>query len=205
MPSRICIVAPEFIGPFPNGGVGTACYWEAKTLGASNHDVTELYTGPVERQTPEHWERHFASTAPFAYTDLSAWMAHHPSVTLNQRDPMCPESRVADQVLAYLRHEPFDLVLFQEFLGHGARAIQAYEAGFAMAAGRTATTLHSCRQWIYEGMQRSPMNAGDIAVDFLEKESARSADRVLAPSTHMAQWAREHWHLTSSIDVVRPT
>ena len=65
MSSRICIVAPEFIGPFPNGGVGTACYWEATTLGAAGHDVTVLYTGPVERETPEHWERHFASTAPF--------------------------------------------------------------------------------------------------------------------------------------------
>src|SRR6185295_12411032 len=49
MRPRICIVAPEFIGPFPNGGVGTACYWEASTLGAAGHDVTVLYTGPVER------------------------------------------------------------------------------------------------------------------------------------------------------------
>src|SRR5262245_11693925 len=189
MRSRICIVSPEFIGPFPNGGVGTACYWEAMTLSSAGHDVTVLYTGPVERETPEYWERHFASTAPFAYTDLAAWMAHHSALALHQRDPMCPESRVADDVLAYLRQEAFDLVLFQEFLGHGARAIQAHETGWALSGTRTATTLHSCRQWIYEGMQRPPMHAADVAVDFFEKESARGADRTLAPSQHMAEWA----------------
>ena len=49
---RICVVSPEFIGPFPNGGVGTAGYWEAHTLGAAGYDVTVLYTGPTERESP---------------------------------------------------------------------------------------------------------------------------------------------------------
>ena len=51
-------------------------------------------------------------------------------------------------------------------------------------------------------MQRLPSSAADVAVDFLERESARLADRVLAPSAHMAKWAETHWRLSASIDVV---
>jgi glycosyltransferase involved in cell wall biosynthesis/predicted O-methyltransferase YrrM len=134
--------------------------------------------------------------------DLGRWVARNSSAAADQRDPACPEARVADQALAFLRTARFDLVLFQEFLGHGARALQAHGAGSALHGARTATTLHSCRQWIYEGMQRQPQHAGDVAVDFLEKESARAADRVLAPSAHMARWAADHWHLARDIDVV---
>ena len=50
--SRVCIVAPEFVGPFPTGGVGTACYWEAHTLAQAGCAVTALYTGPTEREAP---------------------------------------------------------------------------------------------------------------------------------------------------------
>ena len=203
MPSRICIVAPEFIGPFPNGGVGTACYWEAITLGASatTSPCSTRVRSSVE--TPEHWERHFASTAPFRYTDLSAWMAHHPSLVVNQRDPMCPESRIADQVLAYLRQEPFDLVLFQEFLGHGARAIQAQEAGL-----RPDRRAH--------GDDAALVPAVDLRRHAaIADERGRSSRSIFSrrnpPSApiacwrrpaHMAHWARVHWHLTQSIDVV---
>lgn len=194
--ARICIVSPEFIGPFPNGGVGTACYWEAFTLGKAGYDVTVLYTGSTERETPEHWEAHFAATAPFRYVDLVRHLPAGEIDRLARFDHVCSEARTAELVLAWLRNERFDLVLFQEFLGHGARALQARRSGHALAGTRTATTMHSCRQWIYEGMNRLPVGQQDLAVDFLEKESARLANRVIAPSRHMAEWAVSHWRLT---------
>jgi hypothetical protein len=42
--ARICLVAPEFIGPCPNGGVGTACHWEAgySSLGATTAHVDHV-------------------------------------------------------------------------------------------------------------------------------------------------------------------
>src|SRR4029078_5050932 len=121
--SRLCIVAPEFIGPFPNGGVGAACYWGARPLAGAGCDVTVLYSGPTERETPAYWERHYAQVAPFRFVDLGSWA----TATLASRrhiDQPCSEARTAEHVLAYLRAHAFDLVLFQEFLGHGARAIQ---------------------------------------------------------------------------------
>src|SRR5690606_19294914 len=119
--ARICLVAPEFIGPFPNGGVGTACYWEADTLAAAGFDVTVLYTGSTAKETPEHWEQVYRA-GPFGYVDLWRWAtpelrseveaAHHP----------CADARTAELVYRYLREHSFDLALFQEFLGHGFRA-----------------------------------------------------------------------------------
>jgi glycosyltransferase involved in cell wall biosynthesis/predicted O-methyltransferase YrrM len=194
-PARICVVSPEFIGPFPNGGVGTACYWEAFTLGAAGYDVTVLYTGPTQRETPEYWEAHFARTAPFRFVDVAGRVPAGEVERLARYDHSCFEARASELVLAWLRGERFDLVLFQEFLGHGARSLQARRSGDALARTRTVTTLHSSRQWIYEGMHRFPGSPQDLAVDFLEKESARLADRTIAPSRHMAEWAVSHWRL----------
>jgi O-antigen biosynthesis protein len=194
--ARICIVSPEFIGPFPNGGVGTACYWEAHTLGVAGHDVTVLYTGRTERETPAHWEAHFAATAPFRYVDLGRWAEDHAVVHPPRDGYACLESETADGVLAWLRTRQFDLVLFQEFLGHGARALQARHAAAAFDDVRMATTLHSSRQWVFEGMKRLPTSPADAAVDFLEKASARLADAAIFPSQHMADWAASRWRLS---------
>jgi glycosyltransferase involved in cell wall biosynthesis/predicted O-methyltransferase YrrM len=200
--ARICIVAPEFIGPFPNGGVGTACYWEALALGNAGYDVTVLYTGPTERETPDYWEDHFARTAPFAYVDIARHSFATIGTTLASHEFPCAEARTAEVVLAWLRQRHFDLVLFQEFLGHGARALQARQSGHALAGVRAATTMHSCRQWIYEGMHRLPSRHGDLAVDFLEKTSAQLADCAVAPSEHMARWATSRWHIAPEPTVI---
>jgi len=199
---RICIVAPEFIGPFPNGGVGTACYWEAAILGNAGFDVTVLYTGPTERETPEHWERHFAATAPFQYEDLVRRTATVDFARLAPYEQSCTQERTSEQVLAWLQRRQFDLVLFQEFLGHGGRALQARRSGTALSGTRAATTMHSCRQWIYEGMKRLPTGLWDMAVDYLEKDSARLADRLITPSRHMAEWAASRWRIPAPAAVI---
>lgn len=200
--TRICIVAPEFIGPYPNGGVGTACYWEAHTLGLAGHDVTVLYTGRTERETPAHWEMHFAAAAPFRYVDLGRWAENHALTHPPREGYACVDSETSDTVLAWLATRHFDLVLFQEFLGHGARALQARHAAAAFDGVRMATTLHSSRQWVYEGMKRLPASPADSAVDYLEKASARLADAVICPSRHMSEWAASRWRLAAPGDVI---
>ncbi len=199
IPARVCIVAPEFVGPFPNGGVGTACYWEARVLGEAGFEVTVLYTGATVKETEAFWTDHFARSAPFAYVDLHAWAATHCAGHPNgSSDPLSPEAYVADMVYAWLKDRPFDLVLAQEFLGHSARALQARHAGYALRGQRAAVTMHSCRQWVFEGMRQLPSSPQDVVVDFLERESARLADLVIAPSGHMAEWARQHWQIDAA-------
>lgn len=195
--ARICIIAPEFVGPFPNGGVGTACYWEAQVLGQAGYDVTVLYTGATVKESAVYWAEHFAQVAPFHYVDVFAWAATAAPSELHVSDtPACAESYVADLVYGWLRSQPaFDVVLAQEFLGHAGRAVQAHHAGRALSTSHVATTMHSCRQWVFEGMRQLPSGRHDLVVDFLERETARQADLLIAPSAHMAEWARQHWSL----------
>jgi len=139
-PRRICLVAPEFIGPFPNGGVGTACYWEASTLAAAGYDVTVLYTGPTDRETPEHWEQTY-SKGPFTYVDLWRLAATGEIDRGDDVQQPCAEAQTADLVFRYLRDRSFDLMLFQAFLDHGARALQERRSGEALADTPAAVTL----------------------------------------------------------------
>jgi glycosyltransferase involved in cell wall biosynthesis/predicted O-methyltransferase YrrM len=191
------------MGPFPNGGVGTACYWEARALAEAGFEVTVLYTGTTDRETPEHWERTYRHVRAFTYVDLGAWAAASGDAAIVHRaQHPCAEARTSELVLRFLRSRRFDLLLFQEFLGHGARTLQARRSGDALAEVPTAVTLHSCRQWIYQGMQRVQVSADDVAVDFLERESARLADFLIAPSRHMAAWAAEEWRLPAPATVI---
>jgi glycosyltransferase involved in cell wall biosynthesis len=201
--SRICLVAPEFLGPFQNGGVGTSCYWEATTLGRAGFDVTVLYTGATERETPEHWERHYGAAGIFRYADLWRWArSTGADKRAAQIDGLGHEARVSQMVYEYLRAHDFDVLLFQEFLGHGARALQARESGVALGGTRAIVTLHSCRQWIFEGNGSLPTTREDAVVDFLERESGRLADRVIAPSRHMAEWIGDRWPLERTVEVI---
>lgn len=198
--AHVCIVAPEFIGPFPSGSAGSACYWEAASLAAAGFDVTVLYTGPTDRETPAHWER--ACTA-FEYVDLAAWAREAGEARgIDRVEHPCPEARMSELVYRFLRSRRFDLLLFQELRGHGARTLQARRSGDALADVPAAVTLHSCRQGIYQGMQRASASRADVYVDCLERESARLADYVNAPSRHIADLARQHWHLREPAMVV---
>ncbi len=88
-------------------------------------------------------------------------------------------------------------MFFQDAHGHGLRALQARQSGEALTATRAAVTLHGCRQWLYEGSARLSALPRDVAVDYLERESAHLADTVIAPSRFMADWAAVHWRLAS--------
>jgi len=200
---RVCVVAPEFLGPLQNGGVGTSCFWQATALARAGIDVTVLYTGPTERESADDWECHHRAAGLFTYVDLWSWSRRAGAdVRLDRWALPAHDARASQLVLEYLREHEFDVILFQEFLGHGARTLQAQRAGVALQRTHTVVTLHSCRRWIYEGTRRASVNAEDSLVDFLEHESARLADRVIAPSQHMAVWASRRWRLDRRIDVL---
>src|SRR5262245_3982009 len=56
-PLRVCIVSSEFLGPYRNGGIGTAYTKLGEALNVAGHDVTFLYTyGTYTHTEPvEHW------------------------------------------------------------------------------------------------------------------------------------------------------
>src|SRR5947208_2569322 len=58
----VCIVTSELIGPFKNGGIGTAMTGLAEQLARSGCAVTVLYTGVITRREPsvDPWVSRYA-------------------------------------------------------------------------------------------------------------------------------------------------
>ena len=50
---KICLVTPDIVGPINNGGIGTHCHHFAKFAREAGHEVTVLFTGPVQNGTAE--------------------------------------------------------------------------------------------------------------------------------------------------------
>ena len=106
-------------------------------------------------------EKTYAAAGTFRFVDLWRWARADASDDSGQQP--CAEAWTGDLVLRFLRRRKFDLLLIQEFLGHGLRALQACHGGDeALAGTRTAVTLHSCRQSIYQGMRRQPAHHEDL-------------------------------------------
>lgn len=194
-------MAPEFVGPFRNGGVGTACYWQAVVLAQAGHDVTVLYTGQTMSADAATWAQRFQAELGIRYVDLARWAEANNRATPN----LLPEAEplfIAEQVLAFAREARFAVVYVQEFLGQGLRVLQAACSDRLGYRPVTVATLHSPMDWIYEGMHMVPRHEGELDRDFMEKETARLCDRLVAPSRHMADWVRTRWGFTREVDVL---
>ena len=172
--TRICIVTPDIIGPIRNGGIGTACFHLAKYLSESlGHDVSVLFTGPVEIGTVAGWRNHYHSAHGIDFYSLndlepeSDLPCHngHWFITRSQR------------IHAWLSRQCFDQVHFQEWQANGFIAVQAKRCGLAHDATLLTCTLHSSTEWINEGGRlfvTAPHQ--ETLLKYAERYAARHAD-----------------------------
>jgi glycosyltransferase involved in cell wall biosynthesis len=194
---KICIVTPDIIGPVTNGGVGTACFWQARTYCDAGHDVTVLFSGQTHIESGLFWETNYRDQYGITYVDLGAYVEKHlPGVLEKVFWPNLEALRSAYYVLEFLkRQKTYDFIFFQDYLGHGLRALQYKVCGLGLLDTTCVVTLHSSQRWIREGMECVPHTKEEAMLDFLEQESARLADYTIAPSGHMAEWAYENMKL----------
>ncbi|MGF1483399.1 MAG: glycosyltransferase family 4 protein [Opitutales bacterium] len=202
--SPVCLIAPEFVGPYRNGGVGTACYWQALLLARAGEDITVLYTGRTNVEMPAYWQGHFLRAHGLKYVDLNEWCAKHaPELDRYALQPDGDEMRQSLKVLEFLKKQPFRTLLFQEFLGHGLRSLQYRAAGLGLENTRCALTAHGPLRWTYQGMRQSFSGARALQIHHMERHSALLCENVTAPSAHMADWMAAHWkHPRERITVV---
>ncbi len=201
----VAIVTPDFVGPIRNGGVGTAAYWLARQLTAAGCVVEVVYTGPLETGTAESWERHFPKRCGFRFVCLSEWIGRAAlSVAGLRLFPEAENLRLSLHVLEYLKRSRYSAIYFQDYLGHGFRTLQYKRAGLGFQDTPCVLTLHSSQRWIREGMARLPQGFPAVELDFQERECARLADQIVAPSRHMAEWAVDRWGLARDRITVVP-
>lgn len=192
--TRICIVTPDIIGPIRNGGIGTACFHLAKYLSDSlGHEVSLLFTGPVEIGTAAGWREHYHTAHGINFYSLND-LDPESDLPCHNGHWFITRSR---RIHEWLSRQRFDQVHFQEWQANGFIAVQAKRCGLAHDATLLTCTLHSSTEWINEGGRlfvTAPHQ--ETLLKYAERYAARHADITITPSQHMADWCQARgWQL----------
>jgi len=189
-PLRICIVSSEFLGPFRNGGIGTAYTKLGEVLNGAGHDVTFLYTLGYDTDTEPiaHWIKVYRERG-IQFVPLPESPVTLSSLSINLA--------ISHRVFLWLReHDGFDVVHFPEYGGSGFHAILAKHQGLALEHTTTVVGLHSSARWLRFANDRMACTERDLEDDFIERRSAELADIVWSPGQYMLDWARQNgWDL----------
>lgn len=187
---HICIVSPDFTGPVRNGGVGTACYYQAMNLSDAGYRVTVIFSGRCETESAEYWAQLYSGKYGWEYVDLLDWVDHSlPEVEKVATYPPLGQLRTSRLLLEYMKGRSFDLVYFQDYIGHALYPLQYKRAGLGFHKTKFCVTVHSFRQWILDGMGQFPGNLMEFTAQQAEVEALRLAEHLVAPSRYMADWA----------------
>lgn len=186
---RICIVTPDFIGPIRNGGVGTACFYQAQVLSKAGHKVTILFSGQDETGMRDHWAEKYNLDYGWTYIDLNDWSSKNvPTSEQVASYPLIPQLWASRLVLEFLKKNEFEIVFFQDYLGHSLYPMQYKKAGLGLADTIVYLTIHSFQLWIRDGMRQFSGSLEQFIAQQAEIEAIYLADTLIAPSKYMADW-----------------
>jgi glycosyltransferase involved in cell wall biosynthesis len=183
----VCIVTAELIGPFKNGGIGTATTGLAELLASEGLPVTVLYTGGI--WSPDvsltEWKRRYAA---LGITLEALTLEDTTSLAGVLRDRGFPAPWLIQRFLA-ARH--FDVIHFNDCCGEASLTIAAKKLGLAFHDSLLVVGLHSPSSWVLELNQTLPSNVLFPAYDYAERVSISSADMLWSPSEYLLDWIGE--------------
>lgn len=190
---KTCIITPEAVGPFGNGGVGTHCTNLAAFLSSrlGREGVTLLYTGRIDQENLKYWQahylRHYQVNFEWIDPDLLKSQRAAGIVGIKTLDDL-----MAQAVLDFLLARPFDVCFFQDMLGAGFRVIQAKRTGLAFQNTLLTCMVHSSTRWVDEAMKMQPMyGLSQTLTMFMERYSVEHCDVLLSPSEYMLRWSEQ--------------
>ncbi len=186
--ATVCVVTNEIIGPFKNGGIGTAMTGLAETLARAGHRVTILYTGNLWNPDSglARWKTHYAASG-ITLVSLDAEDMRGMTGPVNDCGFGAPWL-----IFQFLRANHFDVVHFNDCCGEGHLALAAKKLGLAFQQTLLVVAMHSPSQWVLELNHALPANLLLAAYHYAEHLSVRCADVVWSPSRYMLEWARQH-------------
>src|SRR6267143_5289606 len=168
----VCIVSSEVIGPFKNGGIGTAMTGLAENLADFGCRVTILYTGGVWDPDVQlrTWKKRYAGLG----IDLDA---------ISIEEMKSVEGPLKDcgfgipyLVYRYLAAKQFDVVHFNDCGGEGSLCLAAKKLGLEFQNTLLVVALHSPSQWVLELNQTLPTGLLLAAYNYSERLSVKCAD-----------------------------
>ncbi|MBV8858863.1 MAG: glycosyltransferase [Acidobacteria bacterium] len=183
----VCVVSNEVVGPFKNGGIGTAMTGLAEHLAAAGCRVTVLYTGAVwSPDVPlERWRRRYAELG----IELVA-LSIEEMKTLAGPVKDCGFG-VPFLVYRHLAARHFDVVHFNDCGGEGSLCLAAKRLGLAFKDTLLVLALHSPSRWVLELNHTAPASLLLSAYNYAERLSVKCADVLWSPSRYLVEWARE--------------
>ena len=198
---RVCIVTNEFVGPFRNGGIGTAYTCLADLLAEAGHEVAVAYVGPHEGgpEMIRHWRTHYTEKK-INFINLRLEL----NVTLGDATP---SRALSYKIFSWLRQQAmkFDIVHVADCGGLGYYSLLAKHLGVEFGGTTFLVGMHGPTLWARNGNSDPVVGRDLLDLFFLEAESVRLADLVVSPSRYLVQWAQgEGWQLPPNRTLVMP-
>lgn len=193
--ARVALVASEFAGIVPNGGVGTFYSALANALAGAGHEVTLLFTQGPRSHSPgrsfEDWVAAYAAQGvrlvPLKLGQRNPSVGHHAAVARGVHDWLVTEEQGGN---------PFDVVHFPDWQGHGCFALLAKHQGLHFLGTKMVVMTHGPLRWARRSSDQAFETQDDLEVDFLEQETIRAADLLVSPSHYLLDWVQnEKWRL----------
>jgi glycosyltransferase involved in cell wall biosynthesis len=195
----VLFVTSEMIGPFKNGGIGTATSGLIETVAGMGCPTTVLYTGAI-------WH---------VEIKIQRWINHYAQIGVELIPmPLQQMCRIAGPVVQYgvgsaylvyqfLKQRRFDVIHFNDTLGEGMYALTAKHLGIALSGTRIYLGMHGPTSWAYR-LNGEPMDRmHDAAFDAMERVSIEAADAPWGPSAYLVRDLRAHDFVIPVEPVVR--
>jgi glycosyltransferase involved in cell wall biosynthesis len=188
MTKRICIVTNEIFGPHKNGGIGTSQTFLALLLSSADFCVDILYTGEIKHRTEAHWISWYRARG-ISFKSLG-------ECSLRVSPNFMAQSH---NVFEYLFEKSYDIIIFQDWGGHGYATACAKRTG--LIEGPTIVTwLHSPQVWLDFANQD---RVGSIDHQYrceMERAAVEMSDVILSPSQYMIDWLKDSgWNIPHAI------
>jgi len=184
----ICIVTSELVGPFKNGGMGTAMTGLAKSLAAAGFPVVVLNTGTVwySNVARDEWRERYARIG----IDLR-WLTQKDMAGVSGPLPNSGFG-VPYLIYEYLRHQHFDVIHFNDCMGDGLYCLTMKRLGMAFRDSLLCVALHAPSQWVFELNRYLPDSVMLAASNFAERLNIRCTDLLWSPSKYLLDWSKAH-------------
>ena len=200
-PLRICFVTLEFHGLFKNGGIGTAATSLALALAAKGLEVTVVIPN-ADESGPRLQTGDFETLrADYAKLGITLdYVRPHPHIDGSLDEPRT----ISYCVFLYLQQASFDVVVFNDNGGQAYYSVLAKHAGNFEKPPLLCVVAHGPLEWVNELNMTEFTGRGQIAVDYMERNSVRLADVLVSPSQYMLEWmARHDWVLPKRAEVIQ--
>ena len=183
--THICIISSEIVGPFRNGGIGTAMTGLAQCLADGGFRVTFLFTGgsAVGAAARDKWTRDFAGMGIDlkwcdAAADATGAVAQH-GLTIPQA------------VWRALQEIRPDIAQFNDCMGEGLYAVAMQHMGAGVPGMRTVAALHSPTEWIWDINRNLPDSLLQALFTHCERMMLPITDALWSPSEYLLDWIKD--------------